>query len=457
MENIVDYEKFMIKLLFTDASAREKIYPVLKPDIFDGDFGHTEIISKFIEFRETYNTFPSIRDFRNFIQIKDLYEKFDEIVGRDYSDITPEFLQLEAQEFFQKKLVMKTALRIVETIRSKGADHISDVPDELRDAIAFSFDDRVGMDLFDDAERMYNSMHEEDMVVSTGLKNLDKLIKNGFHKKTLTLLTAGANVGKSLFKCALASNALLQNKNVLYVTLEMSEEKISERILANIFNYPINDLPNLSREQLGKMVTEMKTKVGGRIFVKEYPPHGASANTIRNLLKELSIKKKFKPDIIFIDYVGIVTTNSKFVDGNTYLIYKRVTEELRGLAVEYDVPIVSSNQLNRAAMMSSDVDMSDMSDSIGQAMTADIIFGVVQTEEMKEKNIYMLKVLKNRYGDKFNRIIFGVDYRFMRIFEMEDDQYTNNDGNFKLKDKQTTTQDTTFTPYKKDADFSAIS
>lgn len=444
MENIVDYEKFIIKLLFTNESARDKIYPVLDPEIFDGDFGHVEITEKFIEFKEKYSQYPSIRDFRNYLTNKDVFEVFNKIMDSDFSEINQDFINEEAEEFFKKKLLINHALRIVETVRSKGASAAATIPDDMKDALSFTFDDKVGLDMFGDASRLYESMHAEDGIVPTGMRKLDKLIKGGFHKKTLTLITAGSNIGKTALKCALASNIVMQNKNVLYITLEMSEEKISERIMANIFNFPIDKLPNLSEEQLKKKMADVSKSMAGRIFVKEYPPHGANANTIRNLLKELSLKKKFVPDIIFIDYLGIIASTSKMVDGNTYIIYKRVSEELRGLAVEYGIPVVSSNQLNRGAMGSSDVDMSDISDSIGQAMTADIIFGLVQTEEMREKNIYMLKILKNRYGDKFTKMILGVDYRYMKIFELEEDSISENDGNFKLKKEVSSEENTNF-------------
>lgn len=413
--DLINYEKYLLQNLFLNKEARDKIFPFLDPSYFDGSFSTQNIVKEYISYYNKYKTYPSPRELSNCLTDSESYNDFKEILSHDFSDVSETFLQEHAAEFFRQKMLMNSTLEIVELIKTKGSSAVHEYPDKFRESLSFSFDTHVGLDFCEEKERLFESLKQEDNAISTGLSDLDDLIKGGFHEKTLTLLISPTNTGKSLIKCAVGVNALLQNYNVLYVTLEMSEEKISERILANVFDVDISKLGNLSKESFMAYYDKFLSSVKSKFIVKEFPTRGANTNSIRNLLKELEVKKKFKPDIIFVDYLGIMTTNSKFVDGNTNVVYKIISEELRGLAVETGIPIVSSNQTNRGGMNVSDFEITDVADSIGQTMTADIIIGVTQTEEMNQQGLYSFKILKNRYGGRYNRTLISVDYSKMRL------------------------------------------
>lgn len=230
-----------------------------------------------------------------------------------------------------------------------------------------------------------------------------------------------SNLGKSLIKCSLSTNSLLQNKNVLYLSLEMSEEKISERILANVFDIELGFLKMLDKNTFMAKMSQMKENTTGQLYVVAYPPKTINANRIRNILKELSTKKKFVPDIIFVDYMGLMSPNSSKKSDNTYSEQKNISEELRAVAVEFGVPIVSAVQTNRGGFGNSELDMTDIADSIGTVATADVIFGVTQTQEMREAGRYTFLLLKNRYGENKKKCYIGVNYPKMRIYDVEED------------------------------------
>tara|TARA_R110001606_G_scaffold395280_1_gene567334 strand:+ start:17529 stop:18905 length:1377 start_codon:yes stop_codon:yes gene_type:complete len=413
--DIIEYEKYILKQLFTNKEARDKIYPFLDPVYFEDDVNNRSIVQEYIKHYEEYKDYPTAREFAARLSNEDTFNKFKDIINYDTSDLSEEFLQDQATEFFKQKMIMSNTLEIVENMKNKGADSIADINQKIRDALSFSFDTEIGLDFLEDGERLYNGLHEDDTVISTGLTDVDNMIKGGFHEKTLTLFIAPTNMGKSLIKCAVGVNAMLQNKKVLYVTLEMSEEKTAERVMANAFDVPISQLDQMNKETFMKIYNKGRDKISGKLVIKEYPTKGANTNSIKSLLKELDIKKKFIPDIIFVDYLGIMTTNSRMTDANTNTQFKTISEELRGLAVETGIPIVSANQTNRDGMNANDLDLTDVADSIGQTMTADIIIGVTQTEEMNEQGLYSFKVMKNRYGGRYSKCFVKVDYSKMRL------------------------------------------
>lgn len=423
--DLVKYEKYLIKKLFTDVDARDKIFPFLDPSYFDDSIHHQNIIREYQAHYAEYQKHPTPREFVARIDNDDLFKTFREVISYDVSDISQEFLYDRAGEFFRQKMLMQHTFDIMEGIKDNGTNAVTDSPDKIREALSFSFDTHIGLDFGTDAEKIYDSLHEDDNVISTGLSDFDGAIKGGFHEKTLSLFIAETNLGKSLIMGAVGVNAFLQNKNVLYVTLEMSETKISERIMANAFDLDIASLDKLSKEQFIGYYDNFKEKVESKFVVKEYPTRGANTNTIRNLVKELYIKKNFKPDIIFVDYLGIMTTNAKNANENTNITYKTISEELRGLAVDLGLPIVSANQTNREGMGVSDIGLTQVADSIGQTMTADIIIGVTQTEEMNQQGLYGFKLLKNRYGGKYSKFLVRVNYQKMRL---EDAPQNPDDG-----------------------------
>ena len=420
--NVVDLEKYILKLLLTDEDARDKLASFISPAYFDDSKPMMDVVKIFQSHREKYNSFPSPSEMLQEADNSETFDMIKEILSVDDSQFNKDFLDDIAAEFFRSKMISTHIFDMVEKLKKENdTSKLNDFPDKIREALSFSFDVRVGMDIRNDMERFYDFLHLQDKVVKTGVDELDKRIKGGIHEKTLTLFVAGTNVGKSAIKCALATNALLQNKKVLYITLEMSEEKIMERIVSNLIDVSINDLWKLTKTELGKSMYESLKNVSGSLIIKEFPTKGANANNIRSLLKELKIKRNFVPDIIFIDYLGIMNPCSRMEGGNTNSVLQRISEEVRGLAVEFGVPIVSSSQTNREGMKSSDFDLTDVADSIGQTMTADTIIGVQQTEEMLNSNLFSFKIMKNRYGGRLSRISVGIDYEHMRLINIKQD------------------------------------
>jgi archaellum biogenesis ATPase FlaH len=315
------------------------------------------------------------------------------------------------------------------------------IPSILSDALAVSFDNNIGHDYLQNYEERYEYYHKKEDKIPFDLEYFNKITKGGLPNKTLNVALAGTGVGKSLFMCHVASSVLLQGRNVLYITMEMAEEKIAERIDANLLNVPIQDLTDLPKKTFENKVTNISKKTQGTLIIKEYPTASAHSGHFKALLNELSLKKSFKPDIIFIDYLNICAS-SRYKSGmsvNSYSYIKAIAEELRGLAVEANVPIVSATQTTRSGYSSSDVDLTDTSESFGLPATADLMFALISTEELEQLNQIMVKQLKNRYNDPtvFKRFIVGIDRAKMRLYDCEqsaqndildsgqDDEYNN--------------------------------
>ena len=302
----------------------------------------------------------------------------------------------------------------------KGRDAI---PSILSDALAVSFDNHIGHDYLLDYEDRYESYHRKEDLIPFDLEYFNKITKGGLPNKTLNIALAGTGVGKSLFMCHVASSVLLQGKNVLYITMEMAEEKIAERIDANLLSVNIQQLVDLPKKMFENKVTKLSQKTQGKLIIKEYPTAAAHSGHFKVLLNELSLKKSFKPDIIFIDYLNICAS-SRYRAGsnvNSYSYIKAIAEELRGLAVEANVPIVSATQTTRSGFASSDVDLTDTSESFGLPATADLMFALISTEELEALNQIMVKQLKNRYNDPtiFKRFVVGIDRAKMRLYDVE--------------------------------------
>ena len=302
----------------------------------------------------------------------------------------------------------------------KGRDAI---PSILSDALAVSFDNHIGHDYLQDYEDRYESYHRKEDKIPFDLEFFDKITKGGIPNKTLNIALAGTGVGKSLFMCHVASSVLLQGKNVLYITLEMAEEKIAERIDANLLNVNIQDITDLPRKTFENKVTKLSERTQGTLIIKEYPTASAHSGHFKALLNELALKKSFKPDIIFIDYLNICAS-SRYrgnANVNSYSYIKAIAEELRGLAVEANLPIVSATQTTRSGFASSDVDLTDTSESFGLPATADLMFALISTEELEGLIQIMVKQLKNRYNDPtiFKRFVVGIDRAKMRVYDCE--------------------------------------
>ena len=323
------------------------------------------------------------------------------------------------------------------------------IPAILSDALAVSFDQSVGHDYFLDYESRYEYYHKKEEKIEFDLDYFNKITKGGLPNKTLNIALAGTGVGKSLFMCHVASSVLLQGRNVLYITMEMAEEKIAERIDANLLNVPIQDLTDLPKSMFENKVTNLAKKTQGTLIIKEYPTASAHSGHFKALLNELALKKSFRPDIIFIDYLNICASERYRGNGsvNSYSYIKAIAEELRGLAVEANVPIVSATQTTRSGYGSSDVELTDTSESFGLPATADLMFALISTEELEQQGSILVKQLKNRYNDiSINkRFLVGIDRAKMRLFDCEqsaqDDlldsgqevQYDNEESPFKTK------------------------
>ena len=302
----------------------------------------------------------------------------------------------------------------------KGPDAI---PDILKDALAVGFDQHVGHDYIDDYENRFAYYNRRENKIPFDLEMFNKITAGGVSNKTLNIALAGTGVGKSLFMCHVAASVLLQGKNVLYITCEMAEEKIAERIDANLLNVNIKEIAELPKSTFYKKVQNLSSKTTGKLIIKEYPTGAAHAGHFRSLLSELHLKKSFKPDIIFIDYLNICASSRyrSAVNVNSYNYIKSIAEELRGLAVEFDLPIFSATQTTRSGFASSDPNLTDTSESFGLPATADLMFALISTDELEGLGQIMVKQLKNRYNDLsvFKRFIVGIDRAKMRLYDCE--------------------------------------
>ena len=318
-------------------------------------------------------------------------------------------------------LALMESIKIAEGNDEKRATGA--IPSILSDALAVSFDNHIGHDYLQDYEERYEFYHQTEEKIPFDLEFFNRITKGGLPNKTLNIALAGTGVGKSLFMCHVASSVLLQSKNVLYITLEMAEEKIAERIDANLLSVDIQQLDQLPKMMFDSKVNKIAKKTQGQLIIKEYPTASASVGHFRALLNDLALKKTFKPDIIFIDYLNICASSrySKLGNVNSYSYIKAIAEELRGLAVEANVPIVSATQTTRSGYGSSDVDLTDTSESFGLPATADLMFALISTEELEEINQIMVKQLKNRYNDPTlnKRFVVGIDRAKMRLYDVE--------------------------------------
>ena len=431
----VFFEKLIIKFLFNNLEVRDKVMPYLIPTIFE-DHKNIQIVNKIIEFNEKYNKFPSFLELKIVIEQEEVYNQLKEILSLNTDEYKDEFLLTEIEGFFKSKLIWNSIVNTTQHLNNNDMSEMSLVPDQIREALAFSFDTEIGLDFLNSENRLYDALHNKDSVVKTGMSTFDMMIDGGFHEKSLSLFMAETNMGKTLVKCSLATNCLLQNKNVLYVTLEMSENKISERIMANLFDISMDDLKCVTRDKFNEKFQNFKKLLNNKLYIKEFPPSSINANHIRNLLKELKVKQKFIPDIIFIDYMELmIAIHSKKTD-TPYHELKKISEEIRAIAVELEIPIVSAVQSNRKGFGKVEIDLTDISDSIGPAKTADVIIGITQSEEFRKMGKFSWMLLKNRYGINKRRIVVNVDYYKMRVYEDQNIEIEGNGNNIPPSPKE---------------------
>jgi replicative DNA helicase len=422
-------EFLVLRNLLHNEEYLRKVVPFIKSEYFE-DLNQKIVFEEILKFVQEYNQ-PATKEVLC-IEI----EKRNDINDTSFKEITHLISCLEDVHSEFNWLVNTTEkwcrdraiyLALMESIHiADGNDEKKNrdsIPSILSDALAVSFDTHIGHDYLLDYEQRYESYHKKEDKIEFDLEYFNKITKGGLPNKTLNIALAGTGVGKSLFMCHVASSVLLQGRNVLYITLEMAEERIAERIDANLLNVPIQDIADLPKQMFESKVTNLAKKTQGQLIIKEYPTASAHSGHFKSLLNELALKKSFRPDIIFIDYLNICASSRYRGNANinSYTFVKAIAEELRGLAVEFNVPIVSATQTTRSGYGSSDVELTDTSESFGLPATADLMFALISTEELEGLGQILVKQLKNRYNDPtiHKRFVIGIDRAKMRLYDCE--------------------------------------
>ena len=423
-------EQLVLKHLINNEEYARKTIPFLQKDYFT-DSTEGLVFDKIKAFIATYNSIPSKEALiieidndktLNDEQFKNCGKVIDQLVVEEAPDI--QWLLDRTEKFCQEKAVYNAIMQSIQIIDGKeGKSKSGNIPTILSDALSVSFDNHIGHDFLDDADKRYDFYHAVENKIPFDIDLLNTVTKGGLSNKSLNIILAGTGVGKSLAMCHWASSNLMDGKNVLYITLEMAEEKIAERIDANLLNVPLDDLSSLSKDLYQRKVDRVRKETVGKLIIKEYPTASAGSGHFRHLLNELSIKRNFKPDIIYVDYLNIALS-MRIKPGaqvNSYSYIKAIAEELRGLAVERDIPIVSATQTTRKGFTNSDPGLEDTSESFGLPATADFMIAMVSSDDLQAQGAIMFKQLKNRYSDPVMNKKFkvGVDRAKMRLFDVD--------------------------------------
>ena len=428
----MDKVEFLIlrNFLYNEKYTR-KVIPFVKSDYFE-DSNQKIVFEEIFNFVTQYNQLATKEVLCIEVEKrKDINEdSFKQIIHliECLDDVPTEFDWLvdTTEKWCRDRAIYLALMESIHIADDKdGKKNRDSIPTILSDALAVSFDTHVGHDYLLDFEKRYESYHRKEEKIEFDLDYFNKITKGGLPNKTLNIALAGTGVGKSLFMCHVAASVLLQGRNVLYITLEMAEERIAERIDANLLNIPIQQLNELPKQMFETKVNSLAKKTQGTFIIKEYPTASAHSGHFKALLNELALKKSFRPHIIFIDYLNICSS-SRFKGGsniNSYTLVKSIAEELRGLAVEFNVPIVSATQTTRSGFGSSDVELTDTSESFGLPATADLMFALISTEELENLGQILVKQLKNRYNDPTvnKRFVVGIDRAKMRLYDVEQD------------------------------------
>ena len=428
-------EFLILRSLLYNEEFLRKTLPFLKKEYFE-DFNQRVVFEEIASFTEQYNE-PITKEALS-IEIQKRSD-FNDSVYKEIShliscldDVTVEqnWLVDTTEKWCRDRAIYLALMDSIQIADGQDQKRNRDaIPSILSDALAVSFDNNVGHDYLQDYEARYESYHKKEDRIPFDLEYFNKITKGGLPNKTLNIALAGTGVGKSLFMCHMAASVLLQGSNVLYITLEMAEEKIAERIDANLLNVNIQELSDLPKVMFENKVTKLAEKTQGTLIIKEYPTASAHSGHFKSLINELALKKSFRPDIIFIDYLNICASSRYRGNSNvnSYSYIKAIAEELRGLAVEANVPIVSATQTTRSGYGSSDVELTDTSESFGLPATADFMFALISTDELEELGQIMVKQLKNRYNDPtvYKRFIVGIDRAKMRLYDCEQTAQTD--------------------------------
>jgi replicative DNA helicase len=432
-------ESIILRSLIYDEEYTRRVMPFLADTYFSDKTEHT-IFSKLRDFVDKFKTVPT-----NEALIVDL-SKTSGVGQDDFDEITTylnalnrekgekpnaDWLVEQTESWCQEKAVHNAMLEALEILEDRKKQHLKgSIPKILQDALAVSFDPHVGHDYLLDADSRFDFYHKTEQRIPFHLDDFNRITKNGVPAKTLNVVLAGVGVGKSLYLCDLASSYLMQNKNVLYITMEMAEERIAERIDANLMDRPVDELQFMTKEGFDKQIQRINAKTQGQLIIKEYPTAQAHVGHFRHLMNELLLKKKFKPDVVFIDYLNIcASSRMKIGAGGMYEFVKSIAEELRGFGVEFNVPVWTATQLNRAGFNNNDPDMTNTAESFGLPATADFMFALITDETLEKLNQLLVKILKNRYGSVnkrntqtgniMNRFVVGIDRSKMKLYNLD--------------------------------------
>jgi replicative DNA helicase len=430
-------QKILSNLIFDENYCR-KVIPFIKKEYFS-ERKEVILAEEIVSFFTKYNK-PASKEIlqievsnRKDLNDKELSELGNFIGTLSQEPVNADWMLEHTEKFCKDRAIYNGVLSAIRIIDGNDKQHTQDaIPSILSDALAVSFDNHIGHDYLDDHNERYDFYHRVEEKIAFDLDMFNKITKGGLSKKTLNICLAGTGVGKSLFMCHVGAGCLTQGNNVLYITMEMAEERIAERIDANLLNLTMDELKVIDRDIYESRIAKITAKTKGKLIVKEYPTAGAHSGHFRALLEELKLKREFKPDIIFIDYLNICASQRMKQGGsiNSYTYIKSIAEELRGLAVEYNVPIVSATQTTRSGFTNSDPGLEDTSESFGLPATADFMFALVSNEELEGLNQIIVKQLKNRYNDLnlYKRFVIGVDRSKMKLYDVEASAQTLSDS-----------------------------
>tara|TARA_X000001036_G_scaffold354164_1_gene335667 strand:+ start:6073 stop:7440 length:1368 start_codon:yes stop_codon:yes gene_type:complete len=431
-------EQTILRKLLTDDEYMRKVLPFIKAEYFEGPY--RTLFKEAGKFVDKYNKLPTRESF--LVELNEHSNLSNEAFSTavdiaqnlfDGDEVDEKWLIENTEKWCQDRAIYNAVMESITIIDGKHEKLTKNaLPNLLQEALGVAFDTKVGHDYVEQAGERFEFYHKEEDRIPFDLEYFNRITKGGVPNKTLNICLAGTGVGKSLFMCHIAAAALTEGQNVLYITMEMAEERIAERIDANLLNVPIDQLDKMSKDMFTTKVADLARKTTGKLIIKEYPTGAAHSGHFRALLNELKLKKQFVPNIIFIDYLNICSSSRmKGLGGaiNSYSYIKAIAEELRGLAVEFELPIFSATQTNRSGYSNSDVGLEDTSESFGLPATADLMFALITSEELDKMGQLMVKQLKNRYNDPtaYRRFVVGVDRSKMRLYDIEENQQTLTD------------------------------
>ena len=452
-------ENTILSNLICNEPYARKVIPFIRTDYFT-DKNYQVVLDMITAHYFKFNSVPSKETLAIDLDGAGYNEQMFNDCKGIIENLSPDSSELEwaidiTEKFCQEKAVYNAIMGSIEILDNKNKDKTKTaIPEMLSDALAVSFDTHIGHDFVEDSEERFDSYHRKEEKVDFDIDLLNKITMGGFSKKSLNVILAGTGTGKSLAMCHFASHNLTQGKNVLYITLEMAEEAIARRIDSNLMDIRYDELELIPKDMYEKKMDKIASTTKGKLIIKEYPTATAHSLHFKALLKELELKRKFKPDIIYIDYINLCMSSrlKGNVTANSYTIVKAIAEELRGLAVTFGVPIVTATQTNRAGFADSDVGLENTSESFGLPATADFMFALIRSEELDTMDQVMIKQLKNRYADPaaFRRFVVGVDKTKFRLYDAEDQAQfeLSQDAEDNLADQLTVNKLRTFSDFK---------